>query len=306
LSHRIIFIAHEIVMKTTPPSGTIPRFALFFLVPLACAIPARLHAQAVGVPTVYNEGGSTDFGSGAMLNGAEQPGGNVSVTAWFEYGTNTSYGSSTSPTPVSGNPDSPTGFFTEIYGLAPNTLYHFRADAENYLGTGYSLDSTFTSAGPPEITSQPRGANVATGASVTLSVSAYSGIPLYYQWQLNGSNIASATTSSYYIPGAQSSNAGTYVALVSNYYYGDWVVPSSPAVLNVGPWPQPLLQAVFTNGSFAFSWPVYVPGYQLQTSTNLNSTNWTKPAGTPVTNGNTVSIAIPAANAQGYFRLVNP
>ena len=284
--------------KSIQPSG----FFLSLLFPLVCAVPARLQAQAFGVPSVT---ASTIFwaANGEYLSITENPNGNAAVYAWCEWGTDTSYGSATSPVLCGNGPSY--GFDAEAYGLTPNTLYHYRGAASNYLGTGYSSDATFVSAGGPVITSQPQSQAVAAGSSVTFTVGAYSGLSIDYQWQKNGSNIASATSSSYTIMSAQPSDAGSYVAVVSNVYEGGWVVSSSAASLNVGWAPQPVLQSCVTNGALAFSWPVYVPGYLLQTATNLSAANWSTVVGA-VTNGNTVTATVPVSDAQHFFRLQFP
>jgi hypothetical protein len=48
------------------------------------------------------------------------------------------------------------------------------------------------------------------------------------------------------------------------------------------------------------SWPDTAPGYSLQSSTNLNATNWT----TVTTTSN--QFTTPAAGAMQFFRLAKP
>ncbi len=80
------------------------------------------------------------------------------------------------------------------------------------------------------IVAQPASRNVSVGQSVTFSVTA-TGTNLTYQWQKNGSNLAGATSASYTIPSAQSSDAGNYTVIVTS---GGTTQPSAPAVLTVG------------------------------------------------------------------------
>lgn len=68
----------------------------------------------------------------------------------------------------------------------------------------------------PSITTQPASQTVTAGQSVTFSVVAAGTAPLSYQWQQNGVAISGATSSSYTISSAQSANAGSYTAVVSN------------------------------------------------------------------------------------------
>jgi subtilase-type serine protease len=62
----------------------------------------------------------------------------------------------------------------------------------------------------------------------------------------------------------------------------------------------PLLSLTPAGNELMISWPDTAPGYNLQSSTNLNSTNWT----TLTTTSN--QFATPAAGAMQFFRLVKP
>jgi hypothetical protein len=68
----------------------------------------------------------------------------------------------------------------------------------------------------------------------------------------------------------------------------------------------PLLKAGLTNGSLVLSWPAYQSDFNLETSTDPKSTNWTSAAGTLLTNGDSITIAVPASDAQRFFRLRYP
>jgi hypothetical protein len=70
-------------------------------------------------------------------------GGVSSVNVWFEYGTSTAYGSTTTSTAKTA-----IGTFSEtVTGLEASTIYHFRAVAQNVAGTVYGADMTFTTLG---------------------------------------------------------------------------------------------------------------------------------------------------------------
>jgi hypothetical protein len=86
---------------------------------------------------------------------------------------------------------------------------------------------------PPSITSQHSNLSVIAGASATFSISA-TGTSLSYQWKKNGIAINGATASSYTIPSAQASDAGSYTVTVSNAAGG---VTSNAATLTVSPPP---------------------------------------------------------------------
>jgi uncharacterized protein (TIGR02145 family) len=80
------------------------------------------------------------------LNGTVTPN-LLLTTVEFEYGTTTSYGNkvSSAQSPVTG--DTSVAVTAEITDLNPGITYHFRIKAENSLGTIYSSDMTFTTAG---------------------------------------------------------------------------------------------------------------------------------------------------------------
>jgi predicted outer membrane repeat protein len=83
--------------------------------------------------------------TGATLNGTVNAN-HDSATVRFEYGPDTTYGYTViaAESPVTGASDTPVS--KSITGLAPNTLYHFRVEADNSLGTSYSADQTFSTA----------------------------------------------------------------------------------------------------------------------------------------------------------------
>jgi len=71
-------------------------------------------------------------------------GGDPNLEVWFQYGLTTNYGYETIRQSKNG-----TGLFcTNIYGLSPNTTYHYRAVAKNSAGTSYGQDQTFTTKAP--------------------------------------------------------------------------------------------------------------------------------------------------------------
>ncbi len=70
--------------------------------------------------------------------------------------------------------------------------------------------------GAPLIVSQPQSQTVTNGTAALLTVTASGAAILNYQWRLNGVSIPGATTSSYSIAAAQSTNVGVYSIVVSN------------------------------------------------------------------------------------------
>lgn len=107
---------------------------------------------AVTLPTV-STGNATGIGpTGATLEGTVNPEGVAGSTTYrFEYGLDTSYGTTTGETDTGGGavgvPAS-----VPVTGLAPNTTYHFRVVGTNPSGSISGADRTFTTdPAPPTI-----------------------------------------------------------------------------------------------------------------------------------------------------------
>jgi len=91
---------------------------------------------------------------------------------------------------------------------------------ENFTGPAFfQLDNVRLSRGtsaPPLIVSEPADQSVASGGNATFSVLADGAPPLSYQWQLNGLDIAGATTPVLLLTNVNLLNAGGYRVVVSN------------------------------------------------------------------------------------------
>ncbi len=110
---------------------------------------------ATGQPaTVRTTDASSVRSTSARLNGKVDPNGR-STTYFFEYGRSTSYGSKTS-TSGAGSGTKTRNVSKTVNGLKPGTQYHFRLVASSDAGTVAGADLTFTTDGPPSVsTSQP-------------------------------------------------------------------------------------------------------------------------------------------------------
>ena len=94
--------------------------------------------------------GQTD----ATLNGTADPNGS-NTSAWFEYGTNTTYGQTTASVDV-GSGGSPVAYHRPVSGLSCGGMnYHFRAVANGAGGTDYGSDRSFTTSACPESNTTP-------------------------------------------------------------------------------------------------------------------------------------------------------
>ena len=68
--------------------------------------------------------------------------------------------------------------------------------------------------------------------------------------------------------------------------------------------PAPQLTITLSGRNATISWPGTATGYQLQSAANLTtSTVWTNVTQTPSTNGNTISVLMPASTGRQFFRL---
>jgi hypothetical protein len=90
--------------------------------------------------------------SSAKLNGTVNPHG-LTTTVRFQYGRTTTYGSTTASQTKTGTATQSVA--ANISGLTANTTYHFRIVATNSSGTRFGADRTFTTTGPPVVTTNP-------------------------------------------------------------------------------------------------------------------------------------------------------
>ena len=172
-------------------------------------------------------------------------------------------------------------------------------------GSGTVFRLSFTSA--PQFTSQPGSQTAVVGTSPQFSATLLGAPPLFYQWQLDATNIIDSNN----ISGTASrvlnftnvtmANAGTYSLIVSNALGS---VTSAGAVLTVIP-PPSFQSITLTPGSVTFVLnTVATHVYQLQSAPDLISGNWTnvnrpfRAAGSTATASDAVS-----SNTQRFYRL---
>jgi len=113
-------------------------------------------------PTATTDAASAVTASGATLNGTVNAN-NDSTFVTFEYGLDTSYGTTSKATPntVTGSTD--TAVSLTLSGLSTNTTYHYRVVAVNSGGTTYGTDRTFTTGTAPEIDVQGNSISILDG-----------------------------------------------------------------------------------------------------------------------------------------------
>src|SRR5882724_5656525 len=123
--------------------------------------------SATGAPIIFTNPATLIASFSASLKGSIDPHG-LTTTVHFQYGTTTSYGSTTATQTKTGNTYQ--NVSANISGLAANTTYHFRIVATNSAGTRYGSDrmfSTLSPTGPPAVITNP--ATLIASSSATLN-----------------------------------------------------------------------------------------------------------------------------------------
>jgi hypothetical protein len=94
-------------------------------------------------PPAATTGGPSKTSRGsAVVSGTVNPQGQA-TTYYFRYGTTTAYGLQSTPSSA-GSGSGVVGVHSTLYGLSPNTLYHYQLVAQNAGGTSAGIDQTFT------------------------------------------------------------------------------------------------------------------------------------------------------------------
>jgi hypothetical protein len=155
---------------------------------LVCAVAATLTfgaapaAAADVVPTVTTGSASVFNNTTATPTGNVNPAGGGKVTSCeFDYGIDTTYGTSVACSPATPYTSS-TNVTADVTGLSPDTTYHFTVTAANAHGTGTGADQTFTTPGPPTVDSESVQSVTAKTATVDAEIDPF-GFNTTYQFQ---------------------------------------------------------------------------------------------------------------------------
>jgi hypothetical protein len=127
---------------------------------IAATSPEGINLDVIGydlvrTPIVTTNAATNVASFSATLNGSVNPNG-LTTTVHFQYGTTTSYGSTTANQTFTGN--TTRNVAANISGLSASTTYHFRIVATNTAGTRYGSGRTFTTLSPtgaPVVTTNP-------------------------------------------------------------------------------------------------------------------------------------------------------
>jgi hypothetical protein len=181
---------------------------------------------ATGSPQVQTNVATNIQSNSAMLNGyMSDLGGYGTASVWFEWGTTTNYGTTTSS--INQNY---TGAFSQYLGnLFSGQVYHYRAVAQNSYGYSYGQDVAFTAGQPGNsqiIVNAGPNVYVNSGQAVILQGSAHdnSGGYITYSWSCTGGslsqyNIAQPTYTAPYLN--QYNNQANYTCtLTANNNFG--------------------------------------------------------------------------------------
>ncbi|MBE7451667.1 MAG: hypothetical protein HS111_23080 [Kofleriaceae bacterium] len=147
-----------------------------------CAIAQNVGGIRVGAvmsfatssaPTVVTDAATSITSTGATLNGTANPNG-LTATGWYRYATThpgTCSDSFGTRAPSSGGTalgagTAPVTFPRAITGLTASTTYYYCAIASNAVGTGLGEVRSFTTAGPPTVTTEAATGVTSTGATL--------------------------------------------------------------------------------------------------------------------------------------------
>ncbi len=163
-------------------------------------VPTVLAASVVGLaiaggafassaPGVSGESASAIGDNSATLTASVNPTGQETTYA-FEYGTDTHYATQTA-TASAGSGTQPVTESTQLAGLRPGTVYHYRLLATNAGGTTAGPDATFQTTGiaPPETTPPPPATGAATSVGTETAI---------LNGTVNPSGLAPGETETYY------------------------------------------------------------------------------------------------------------
>jgi len=174
-------------------------------------------------PTAATNAATNITSNSATLNATVNPNG-LLTTAYFQWGTSTSYGNTTASRSL-GSGSSNLSVSVNLSSLSANTTYHYRIVATNSAGTTYGSDATFkTSSTGTAPTATTGSATNVTSNSATLNATVNPNGLLttaYFQW---GTSTSFKNTTASRSLGSGSSNLGVSANLSrlkpnTTYYY---------------------------------------------------------------------------------------
>jgi hypothetical protein len=220
----------------------------------------------------------------AVLHGTVAPDPSSGSTYFFEYGANTSYGKNTQE--VGAGPGPEKSVSSELLGLTPGTIYHFRVVARiNATGqTVSSVDQTFTTVALAGVTTSPVTDVTPSTATLNASIDTH-GHPGTYSFAVTSPDSAYAITTASAALAASSGPQSVSVPITELPPGASYVVRASASVAGSTAWGD---QAVFeTPGLPPFNPPPPPPSISGApygcAAPHLNAVNTHPKAGVSVT-----------------------
>ena len=186
-------------------------------------------------PTVTTGSATSVTATSATLNGTVNPNG-ASTTYYFQYGTTTSYGSTTLSTSA-GSGTGSVSVSVDISGLTSNATYHYRLVATNSAGTSYGSDNEFTAdvSPKPEVTTGSASSVTASSATLNGTVNPNGASTTYYFQYGTTTSYGSSTTSTSAGSGSSSVSAiGPVSGLICSTTYHYRLVATNSAGTSYG------------------------------------------------------------------------
>jgi hypothetical protein len=184
--------------------------------------------------------------------------------------------------------------------VQPTNAGSYTVVVANYNGSVTSVVATLTVNVPAGIATQPLSQMVVAGQNATFNVAASGTALLSYQWSWNGTTLSGATNSVLTLTNVQTTNAGSYMVVVTN---AQGSVTSAVATLTVTP-PVLILSLSGVGGmtSNGFTFQLSVPvgcTYIILASTNLQ--DWTPIYTNVAASGSVVLTDTAATNYNNRF-----
>ena len=164
---------------------------------------------------------------------------------WQHEGTNISNG---------GHYSGATNATLTISNADPNDAGAYKVKVTNTSGFLFSSPATLTVVTVPTVATQPISKAVSDGYPATFSVVGFGGLPLTYEWRLNGTTVV-GTGSTLSILGAHAANAGNYTAIINN-SYGSVTSRVARLIVSVGSITNNLVVHLKFDGNYLDSSPV--------------------------------------------------
>ena len=175
------------------------------------------------------------------------------------------------------------GTFTGNVWTAPTTAGTYTITATSVDEPSVSVTTTITISAPV-INTQPQSQHICTNSGLLLSVTA--SYATSYQWNLNGTPIPGATSSTYSLASASSANVGNYSVTVTN---GVGSVTSTVATIAVG-------SSITSNPASLYLHPTQVAAFSVAgQGVGSLSYQWYQ-----IPSGGTTGVAISGATATNY------